>query len=69
MRGCLHDKSPVHLTEITIGHLTRAESVHWQERERNKAELTAAIAKHSQRAAAVEGELVALQQVHHVPQD
>ena len=44
-----------------------SESAHLQERERNKAELTAAKAKHSQRAAAIEEELVALQQVLYPP--
>ena len=64
-RGRLQNKASVP-SENASGNCTRAESVHLQERERNKAELTAAKAKHSQRAAAIEEELVALQQVEYI---
>lgn len=43
--------------------------VHTQERERNKAELSAAIAKHSHKALLIEEELAALQQVRYMPQN
>ena len=43
-----------------------AESVLAQERERNKAELAAAIARHSQKAASAEEELLTLQQVRYM---